>query len=249
MALNRYDFEVNGFAVPAVFESAAVDGIFRPLVERLFEMKARRAGRSVAFLAGPPGSGKSTLALMIERLSGESGRGRIQALSMDGFHYPEAYIASHAVLRDGVSVPMARVKGSPESYDAARLEAAVRALRGERVRWPAYDRRLHDVVEDAVEVTGDIALVEGNWLLLNEAGFSRLRGLCEYSVVLHADEALLMDRLISRKRMGGSTLQEAMDHCAFCDRPNIQRYEMGLTRGDLNLRITGDGRYEVELPS
>ena len=147
---------------------------------------------------------------------------------------------------DSVSVPMARVKGCPESYDVEKLGAAIRALRDTALHWPAYDRRLHDVVEDAVEVTGDIVLVEGNRQLLKETGFSSLPDLCDFSIALHADESLLADRLVGRKQMGGFSLQEAMDHYAYCDRPNIRRYKMGLECGDLNLRITGDGRFEVE---
>ena len=246
MACQKYEFEVNGFTVPAVFDSAAVDGIFRPLIARLNAMEEQKSGRLVVFLAGPPGSGKSTLSLLIKYLSDEQVPGSICALAMDGFHYPSAYIAAHTVTRDGVVVPMAKVKGSPESYDVGKLEAAIRGLREGPVRWPIYDRRLHDVVEGAIWVAGDIALIEGNWLLLNEPGFSRLRELCDYSVSLCAEEALLKDRLIQRKRMGGTSPGGAEAHYAFCDRPNILRYERNSGRGDLTIRMTGDGEYEVE---
>lgn len=243
MALEAYAFEVNGFKVSAVFEREAVEGIFRPLVDELFRRKAQEGGRLVVFLAGPPGCGKSTLSLLIERLADERAPGMLQALAMDGFHRTRAYLASHTVLRDGADVPMSKVKGSPETYDVAKLEASIRALRAGPVRWPGYDRRLHDVVEGATEVTGGIALVEGNWLLMDEPGFSHLRGLCDISVALYADEALLKDRLIGRKVMGGAPEREAEAHYLFCDRPNILRYARGTRPGDLNLRMIGDGAY------
>jgi pantothenate kinase len=244
MAQRKFALEVNGLKVPAVFEGETVDGLLRPLIDRMFLMKAERDERLVAFLAGPPGSGKSTLSLALQRLSDERQPGALQALAMDGFHHTAATIVSRTVVRDGETVPMARVKGSPESFDWEKLEAAVWALRRGPVRWPAYDRRLHDVVEDAIEVTDGILLVEGNWLLLNEPGFSQLRSLCDFSIALQADEALLKDRLIERKCMGGSSREAAEAHYATCDLPNIRRYRENSAPGEVNLRVTGDGAYE-----
>jgi pantothenate kinase len=244
MPRQTIDLEVNGFSVRARFEDGVVDRILRPLVDRLIQMKAHTDGRLVVFLAGPPGAGKSTLSLVLQHLADERTPGLMQALPMDGFHHTSAYLASHTVIRNGEILPMTRVKGSPESYDFNKLEAALRALKRGPVRWPAYDRRLHDVVEAATEVTGGIALVEGNWLLLHEPGFSSLRELCEFSIALSADEALLRDRLIGRKRMGSSSREEAEAHYAFCDRPNILRYQEHGARGDVNLKATGDGALE-----
>ena len=241
--MKMFELEVNGLMVPAAFDEETVEGLLRPLVQQIFTRRAEADGRMVVFLAGPPGAGKSTLSLMLQRLADEREPGALQPLAMDGFHHTAAYIASHIVCREGETVPMARVKGSPESYDIVKLEAAIRALKREPLRWPAYDRRLHDVVEDAVEVTGGIALVEGNWLLLDEPGFSGLRERCDFSIALSADEALLRDRLIGRKLMGGSSREAAEAHYAFCDLNNIRRFLQNSTPGDINLRVIGDGAY------
>jgi putative kinase len=245
MARQRIELEVNGLKLPVIFDGEAVEGLLRPLVDRLFAMKSKKDGRLVAYLVGPPGSGKSTLSLMLQHLADEREPGALQALPMDGFHHTAAYIASHTAIRDGEVVPMARVKGSPESFDFEKLEAAIRALRLGPVRWPAYDRRLHDVVEDATQVTGGITLVEGNWLLLDEPGFSGIRGLCDFSIALSADEALLKDRLIERKLLGGSIREKAEAHVDFCDMPNIRRYNQNCAPVDVNLRVTGDGAYQL----
>jgi pantothenate kinase len=242
--MKTFELEVNGLKVPAAFDEGTVENLLRPLAERLLAQSAEADRRVVAFLAGPPGAGKSTLSLMLQRLADEREPGALQALAMDGFHHTADYIASHIVCRGGETVPMARVKGSPESFDIVKLEAAIRALKHGPVRWPAYDRRLHDVVEDAVQVTGRIALVEGNWLLLDEPGFSGLKERCDFSIALSADEALLRERLIARKRMGGSSLEAAEAHYAFCDLNNIRRFLQNSAPGDVNLRVTGDGAYE-----
>ena len=164
---------------------------------------------------------------------------------MDGFHRTAAFLAAHTAVRGGQVVPMWRVKGSPETFDAEGLAAAVAALREGPVRWPVYDRRLHDVAEGAL-FAGNVALIEGNWLLLDEPGFAGLRALSDYSVAIYADEALLKDRLIARKRAAAvptrpmprrtTSSATARTSCATPPAPDA---------ADLNLRMTGDGAYEV----
>ncbi len=246
MADRTLELEVNGLRVAARISGAAEDAL-RPLVDRLFQEKARRRGPLVAFLAGPPGSGKSTLSLILERLAAERAPGLVQALPMDGYHHTAAYIAGHTVLRGGELLPMARLKGSPESFDAEGLEAAIRGLGGVGARWNGYDRRTHDVAPGAIPVTGEILLVEGNWLLLDESGFSDLAGLCDISISLSAEEELLRDRLIDRKRRGGASLEAAIAHYEACDRPNILRYRAHSAPGDVRFRVLADGRYEPEM--
>ncbi len=242
MAGRRFELTVSGFGLSALLSEAS-ERTLEGLIDHLFAQQAAGGGRLVAFLAGPPGAGKSTLSLLMEHLAAVRAPGLLQALPMDGFHYPARYIAAHTAVRDGETLPMARVKGSPETFDAVALADAVRALKAGLGRWPAYDRRLHDVVDGAIPVTGKILLVEGNWLLLNEPGFSGLRDGCDYAIALWADEAVLKDRLIRRKMLGGSGEAEACAHYEGCDGPNIRRYLGHSARGDVNFRVAGDGEY------
>ncbi len=238
------ELSVNGLTVAARISGGA-ERVLRPLVDRLFAEKARRRAPLVVFLAGPPGAGKSTLSLILERLAAARVPGVLEALPMDGYHHTAAYIGAHTVLRDGEIVPMARVKGSPESFDVEALRAAIRGLRGGAVRWNGYDRRKHDVVEGEIPITGEILVVEGNWLMLREPGFSELRGLCDLSISLTAEEALLRERLIRRKRQGGASPEAALCHYETCDRPNILRYRDHSAPGDVRLRVLSDGEYEM----
>ena len=64
---------------------------------------------------------------------------------------------------------MKEVKGCPETFDIEKLKNKIAQLKKEDTKWPVYDRTIHDVIEDAVTVERQIVLVEGNWLLLNEA--------------------------------------------------------------------------------
>jgi len=80
-------------------------------------------------------------------------------------------------------------------------------------------------------------------LFVDEPGFSGLRERCDFSIALSADEALLKDRLIGRKLMGGSSREKAEEHYAFCDQPNILRFLQNSAPGDVNLRVIDDGAY------
>ena len=190
----RYELMVTGFPVSAQYGQETVEQVFHPLLQRLANLPRDR--RLIVFLAGPPAAGKSTLAAFLERLAGDMPElPRMQALGMDGFHYPQAYIETHTVLRNGQQIPMRRLKGSPESFDVHALADSLERLRREDAVWPVYDRRLHDVAPDALHVDAPILLVEGNYLLL--------------------------DGLIARKMRGGLTREQAEAFYAECDGPNV----------------------------
>lgn len=74
------------------------------------------------------------------------------------------------------------------------------------ILFPVYSRIIHEPVPDAVNVSGDIILLEGNWLLLDEEPWISLRRNADYVVRMEpADPAVLRGRLISRKAEGGSS--------------------------------------------
>ena len=242
----EYRFIVNGFEVDARYSEASVREIWLPLLETLTARQRALGRRLIAFLAAPPAAGKSTLAAFLQRLSrAEPGLTPLQALGMDGFHHRQDYILRHTVRHDGVEIPMARVKGAPESFDLPRLaEALDLARRGGALRWPVYDRRIHDVVEDAIPVEGDILLVEGNWLLLDEPGWRDLA--CDYGVFIRAEAAMLRDRLIARKLRGGLSQAEAEAFYDGCDGPNVLRCLARRRPAELALQLGADGEYRRE---
>lgn len=240
----EYTFPVNGFEVKARYDEKAVEEIFIPLLEKLTRIQKEKDGRLIVFLAAPPAVGKSTLAAFLEMLSrNEAKFVHVQALGMDGFHHHQEYILTHTVMRNGKEVPMKSVKGAPDSFDLVKLTDTLERVRGENLRWPFYDRRLHDVVENAIPVTEDILLVEGNWLLMNDPGWKDLQ--CDFSIFVGASEWQLRDRLIERKVRGGLSREAAEDFYESCDGPNIRLCMEHSRKADLNLRLLGDGCYKV----
>lgn len=177
--------------------------------------------RMIVFLAAPPASGKSTLAAMLQHLSEtEEGLLPVQALGIDGYHYAAAYLETHTVLRNGVLVPMKRVKGAPDTFDTASLGRALDGIRASDGMWNAYSRVTHDIVPNAIRVTAPIVLVEGNWLLLEREPWTKLPR--DRTVFLRGDLSLLKDRLVARKIRGGLSPEEAEAFYRETDGPNVE---------------------------
>ena len=229
--------DVNGFEVRARYTRRTVAEVLEPLCGLMSGLNARAGRPLVVLMAAPPGAGKSTLAQALAMLSRPT---RTAAVGMDGFHYPAAYLAAH---RDGAGRPLVDIKGAPETYDVAALAALLDRLNLPDQRWPLYDRRIHDPVPEAVEIREQILIVEGNWLLLDEAPWRDLR--CDYSIFLRAGDARQLERIVQRKMMGGYGEEAARVFVRENDWPNIQRCMAHSRRGDLNLAPALDGTLEV----
>ena len=235
---------VNGYTYPARFREETVEGVLMPLLGRLTTLARERGGRVVAFLAAPPGTGKSTLCTMLEMLSRtREGIEPVQYLGLDGFHHYNEWLDEHTTERDGKVVFMRLVKGAPETFDASHFAEKLAQLRaGGPVNWPEYDRNLHDPREDAVEVTARVALIEGNWLLLDEEPWATIAEQADYTVFVGADEADLRERLVARKTKGVGR-ERALAHYEQADGPNVRLVLERSLPADLSLRMTPDGDY------
>lgn len=241
----RFSFVVNGCAVQATHPRTFIDTIVHPLITQWRSMAAGSEQRIVVFLAAPPAAGKSTLSLLFEQLSAMDGKAKIQALGMDGFHHYQRYICSHSVWVEGEERPMKAVKGCPESFDFDRLLAYVKRLKQEDVlTWPLYDRSIHDVVDDVIEVSAPIVLLEGNYLLLDETPWKQLSLHCDDSIFIVAQEQAVRARLIQRKLAGGMPPHEALAFCERSDLRNVRRILAHVLPAQHVLELT-EGAYHL----
>ena len=240
-----HDVLINGLEVHAGYSRKAVDEIFLPLLRTLTGMQKEKKRRIVALFAAPPGAGKTTLLSFLQRLAGEHDElCDVQVIGMDGFHRTQEDLRSHTTVRDGVEILLSKIKGAPETYDLEKMtERLRRAAGGENCGWPLYDRRIHDPVDDAVTIDGDIVLFEGNYLLLNDPGWRELRNYADYSVMILADADMLRKRLTDRKAKGMSSYEEARKFVEFSDMRNIETCLTHFGGADLVLEMTGDGEY------
>lgn len=237
---------VNGFEFVARYGEKDVERVLLPLLWRWTKLQAERGGRLVVMLAAPPGAGKSTLAAFMEWLSRRTpGMTPVQAVGMDGFHYPNAYLDAHSFVdEDGREVCMRSRKGAPETFDVSGLRAALEDARrcdGESRPWPSYSRVLHDVVASSLAIREKILLVEGNYLLLDEGRWAGLAGLSDFTVFLSAPQELLRERLVARKVAGGATPEEARTWYEASDGRNVVRVLAHHSPADVELTLGAGG--------
>ena len=233
-----YELTVNGLSFPAVFDTEDVEGVFLPLLEHWTQLQRKLGRRTVVFMAAPPGTGKSTLALFLEALSHSTpGVTPLQAVGLDGFHHPQAYLNTHFI--PGTQAPLSTIKGAPESFDVEALLHMLADARTGDPRWPLYDRQIHDVRKDQIPLTEQILLLEGNYLLLEEEPWTALRSFRDHSIFLSADPAALEGRLVSRKMAGGASREEAEAYVRRVDLPNIRRVLDHSAPAELTLRVEG----------
>ncbi|MBE5841546.1 MAG: nucleoside/nucleotide kinase family protein [Butyrivibrio sp.] len=238
----EYKANINGIDIEAVYSQESIDGIFKPLLLKLSQMHDEKKKRILVMLAAPPGAGKSTLVSFLEELSKEIIPGKkLQATGMDGFHRRQEYLLTHKIMVDGRELPMVDIKGAPVTFDSDALRSKIQEVcREKSCKWPIYDRLLHNPVEDAITVDGDIVLLEGNYLLADIDGFRNLSELADYTISISAKEELLRKRLIDRKEASGNTRQKAEKFVDFSDMANVRLCLQKTRKADLELVVSSD---------
>jgi pantothenate kinase len=198
------------------------------LAATLFRKAAGRK-RLVAAIAGPPGAGKSTL---VETLLPLLPEGSAAIVAMDGFHFDNAVLDARGL--------RAR-KGAPETFDFAGFEALLKRIASEEgdVAVPVFDRAADLARAGSAIIGPDVrfVIVEGNYLLLDEAPWSRLAPLFDYSVFLDVDEGELERRLVERWLEHGHDAEAARARALSNDLPNARRVMAARRAADLVLKL------------
>ena len=218
-----------------------IDDIHLPLLHRLEKMAlSSETNRFIVFLAGPPGSGKTTTAALWSLLAQrENLELPLQALPMDGFHYPNTVLDRERITIEGETIPLRRIKGAPESFDLGALHDALEHLHGgDDLVWPRYDRTLHDPIPDGIPVIDrGVCLVEGNYLLLDEPGWKDLRDFADLAIFIEIDEETVRRDILDRHQRGGRTREDAVGHYEFNDQRNYRRVMERQVGVDIRFRI------------
>lgn len=238
--------EINGLTIEANYPDETVETIFLPLLAGLGRMQRELGRRLIVFLAAPPATGKSTLVKFLTELAEERPElTPVTAVGMDGFHHYQEYLLSHTIVRDGKELPMTHVKGAPISYDLAAFKERLSQVRTrQKCPWPEYSGKLHDPVDGAVLIEGDIVLIEGNYLLLDEEGWRELKAYADYTIRILAQEQNVRDRLLWRRVSNGVAREEAEYMVEGSDLPNVRLCMERSMEGDVTLRLTEHGAYE-----
>lgn len=242
-----YSININGIDVQAKYDDVVVEEIFKPLLKKLADIRSDKKCRVLMLMAAPPGAGKSTLASFLEYLAKDViPEYKVQAIGMDGFHRRQEYLLTHSTIVDGQEVLMVDVKGSPVTFDLEKLVSRIQhVIKDNDCSWPVYDRHLHNPVEDAITIDADILILEGNYLLLDEPGWSGIRDFADYTVSIKADESVLRNRLVDRKAKSGNTREKAEKFVDFSDMRNVRLCLNHTGKADLELMMVSDGVFHI----
>lgn len=199
----------------------------RALATRI-ECAASGARRYLLGIAGSPGSGKTTLAAALVDELNHRAPGAAAALPMDGFHLANATL-DRLGRRDR--------KGALDTFDGWGFLATLRRVRAETdhtVFAPSFHRRVDEGVagEIAVEPEARIVVVEGNYLLVDDGPWSRVRDALDEVWFCAAPAAAREERLIERHIRHGRTREAATRWAREVDAVNAVLIEASRGRAD-----------------
>jgi len=189
---------------------------------------ARPGDRAILGIAGAPGGGKSTLARLVADALGDAA----VLVPMDGFHLAQAEL-----VRLGIRDRM----GAPHTFDAAGYVALLKRLRAaeETVYAPEFRRPPEEPIAGAIAVPADASLIvtEGNYLLLDDGVWSKVRTLLDEAWYVEMDEATRLEWLIARHVESGKTPEEAHAWVMRSDQANAAVIAPTRERADVIVRL------------
>lgn len=213
-----------------------VELFYEPLAEKLLAASSPDSRLLVA-VAGPPGSGKTAFATtLVGVLDALSGRDIAVAVGLDGWHYTNEYLDSHIVMRHGEAVSLRQIKGAPESFDVQAVHQWLSEVRDrERLTFPVYSRALHEPLPELgqIQESHEIVVMEGNYLLLDEAGWRDLGDAFDIRVFVTAPRGVLVKALRERHLRGGKTADFTERQIRQVDLPNARRVAPAISAADV----------------
>lgn len=185
--------------------------------------------RALLGIAGGPGSGKTTLAeRLVAALNGD-GPPWAAHVPMDGFHLADAELER---------LGRGDRKGAPDTFDAAGYAALLRRLREETdevVYAPGFERVLEQPLAGAIPVPPGARLVvtEGNYLLLTEGPWARVRPCLDEVWFCEIPEEERVRRLVARHEEFGKDHAAAVAWVRGPDQRNADLVASTRPRADL----------------
>ncbi|MFD8913186.1 nucleoside/nucleotide kinase family protein [Streptomyces sp. NPDC059575] len=182
-----------------------MQSIFEDLLVRARGL-VRDGERAILGIAGGPGAGKTTLAESLTRALNADGPPWVAHVPMDGFHLADAELER---------LGRRERKGAPDTFDAGGYAALLRRLREETddvVYAPGFERVLEQPLAGVIPVppTARLVVTEGNYLLLREGSWARVRPLLDEVWYCEVDEAERVRRLVARHEEFGKPHADAM---------------------------------------
>jgi pantothenate kinase len=128
-------------------------------------------------------------------------------------------------------------KGAPFTFDVLGFEVLLKRIKAREndIAIPVFDRHmeLSRAAADIVTDEAKIVLVEGNYLLLNQAPWNRLKPLFDLTIFIDVPEAELERRLMGRILAHGHNEAYAKNWIASNDMLNIREVQAKSVKADL----------------
>jgi pantothenate kinase len=184
--------------------------------------------RSLTAVVGAPGAGKSTLAEALVANLNEEAADSAAVLPMDGYHFD-----------DQVLVPrgLRPRKGSPDTFDVAGFYNMLQRIKRNdeaEIAVPVFDRDLEIARAGARLIPRSVRhlIVEGNYLLLDRPGWSRLSSLFDTTIMITVPEEILRQRLVARWQGYGIPPDEITAKVEANDLPNGRLVVLGSVQAE-----------------
>ncbi|MFK7792722.1 MAG: nucleoside/nucleotide kinase family protein [Devosiaceae bacterium] len=150
--------------------------------------------RQLIAIVGAPGSGKSTLSDALAEHINKGAPGSCAVVPMDGFHFDDAILEARGT--------RAR-KGAPHTYDVdglINLHGRLLAKPYADIAVPVFDRSMELSRASARIIPASLQtiLVEGNYLLLQQAPWDELRSFYDLTIMIDEPLSVLEQRLTKR---------------------------------------------------
>ncbi|MGW3210297.1 nucleoside/nucleotide kinase family protein [Streptomyces sp. NPDC001135] len=189
----------------------------------------RDGRRALLGIAGSPGAGKTTLAERLVRALNADGPPWAAHVPMDGFHLADAELDR---------LGRRARKGAPDTFDAAGYAALLRRLRedtDEVVYAPGFERVLEQPIAGAIPVppTARLVVTEGNYLLVAEGSWARVRPCLDEVWFCETDEDERIRRLVARHEEFGKDHRTAVAWVRGTDQRNADLVASTRGRADL----------------
>ncbi|MDX3693951.1 nucleoside/nucleotide kinase family protein [Streptomyces europaeiscabiei] len=190
---------------------------------------ARPGRRALLGVTGSPGAGKTTLAERLTRGLNGDGEPWVAHVPMDGFHLADVEL-DRLGRRDR--------KGAPDTFDAAGYAALLERLRADEddvVYAPGFERTLEQPIAGSIPVpaTARLIVTEGNYLLLDDEPWTRVRSHLDEVWFCDLDETERVRRLVARHEEFGKGHEEAVAWVLGTDQRNAGLVAASRCRADL----------------